>query len=636
MDFKKIFTNNKLLVRLIISYLITSILLTGILMGVVSNFVSSRTKTKTTEYQKDLMRQSYNTAYYALTDIYGDFYQLWSKDEDIIKGINNPNVLDEDIKPISGVIDSSVFRDELVHSVYLINKRADLVISNIDSPRIIDEFHDKSAIDLFNDFEADYDLYKDEVFFPRRTSYSLDDVDHHKDYISIVFATKDGEENLNSGIIVNIDQNRLSALLNVEDNQSSMIIANSSGKIISDSQSKNFGLRLSRDDMYNTIANNENEEDSFTEDYLGEKSFITYKKANNLGFVFISITPYSILMEEAAKINRVMAGLFIIAMFVSLIVSVISIKRIYDPLNKLIKEMKKSPSVESVAGVDEYAFLGETYKDLIIKNKRSHVSRIFNGNHVESTPDILGFSKQRFLTLAIIPDDNSYRYSDMLERIIELMEEHSSWVGGMTSNECVSFIINEDNFHHNIKETIMEELINFQGIVSNELDITISIGIGTVINSLESIKFSHRYAMLAVNYALSIGENQVIYHSEIEDSKVAASVNKDSITNRIEEYVMNNFTRQDFSAEEIAEDIELSLGYIRQIFREEKGLTLNDYIISCRINKAKELLIETEDTAKVISEIVGYYDNRYFYTIFKKKVGMTTEEFRKSGKGASG
>ena len=634
MNFKK-FTNNKLLMRLIISYLITSILLTGILMGAVSNFISSTTKTRTTESQTDLMRQSYNTAYYALTDIYGDFYLLWSKNEDVSNALNNPDISSDNIKKISQTIDSYVFRDELVHSVYLINRQADLVISNLDSPKRIDEFQDKSGIELFNDFEKNYDLYKNEVFFPRKASYNLNHIDYDKDYISIVFASKDGQDKLNSGIIVNIDQKSLSELLDVENNKSSMIIANSGGKIISDSRGVNFGMKLNRDHMYDAIANNPKMEDSFTGNYLDEKSFITYKKADNIGFVFISITPYFVLMEEVSRINRVIAGLFIIAMLVSLIVSVISIKRIYAPLDKLIKEMKESPFVDKVPGMDEYSYLGETYSNLIIKNKRSHVSRIFNGNHIDSSASILGFTKERFLTIAIIPDDDSYRYSDLLERIIELMEDYPSWLGAITSNECVSFIINEDDFDDSINDRIMEELINFQTLVSNELDMTISIGIGTVINSLESIKFSHRYAMLAVNYALSIGENQVVFHSEIEDSKVAASVNKDAITSRIEEYVMNNFTRQDFSAEEIAEDLDLSLGYIRQIFRAERGITLNDYIISCRINKAKELLIKTEDTAKDISELVGYYDNRYFYTIFKKKVGMTTEEFRKNPKEAS-
>lgn len=635
MNLRKIFTNNKLLVRLIASYLITSILLTGILMGVVSNFVSSRTKTKTTESQKVLMRQSYNTAYYALTDIYGDFYLLWSKDGDIAKGIKDIDILPEDIRRISQIIDSAVFRDELVDSVYLINRKADLVISNVDKPRNIENFYDKSGISLFYDFEKNYDQYKNEVFFPRKTSYNLNGVDYEKNYISIVYAVKGSNGILDSGIIVNIDQNRLSSLLNIGNKHGAMIIANSSGNIISDSQGKSFGMKLHRGQVYDDIANNPKDEDSFTGNYLGEKSFITYKKADNLGFVFISITPYSVLMDEVSKINKVIAGFFIVAMFISLVVSVISTKRIYEPLNKLIKNMKEDPSIGEDFGMDEYAFLRETYNSLILKNKRSHVARVFNGNYIDLTLDILGFSKEKFLTIAIIPDDTEYRYSDMLERLVDLMECYPNWLGTITSNECISFIINEDDFDDDKMDDIMEELVNFQSIISNELDMTISIGIGTVINSLDSIKFSHRYAMLAVNYAISIGENQVILYNEIENNKVAASVNKDSIADKIEKYVMENFTRQDFSADEIAEEVELSLGYIRQIFKSEKNMTLNDYIIGCRVDKAKELLLETDYTAKDISESVGYYDNRYFYTLFKKKVGMTTDEFRKSKKEVS-
>ena len=225
--------------------------------------------------------------------------------------------------------------------------------------------------------------------------------------------------------------------------------------------------------------------------------------------------------------------------------------------------------------------------------------------------------------------DDSNSSLDLLEKVLDIMEINVEWVAAITSSNSISCIINEDDFDDGKMENIMEELVNLQGLIVEDLDITVSIGIGTVVNSLDSIKFSHRYAILAVQYAMSIGENQVILYNEIENSKVAASVNKDSIADKIDEYVLNNFTRQDFSVDEIAEEVNLSLGYIRQIFRSEKGVTLNDYIISCRIDKAKELLINTDNTAKDISEAVGYYDNRYFYTLFKKKVGMTTEEFRK-------
>lgn len=391
-----------------------------------------------------------------------------------------------------------------------------------------------------------------------------------------------------------------------------------------------FGVKLHRDDFYDSITDNSKDEGSFTGNYLGEKSFVSYKKANNIGFIFISITPYSFIIGEVSKINRVIAIFFIIAMLINLIVSIISINRIYRPLNNLVKKIKENPSVEMSPSMDEYAFLGEAYNDLIIKNKRSHVSRIFNGNYIDSTADILRLSKEKFLTFSIIPDEIVNRYPDMLENLIPFMEFYPSWVGTITSNDCISVIINEDDFNNDQMDNIMEEIISLQSTVSDELDMTISIGIGTIINDLGSINFSHRYAMLAVNYALSIGENQIVLYNEIENNKLSASVNKDSIADKIEEHVKDNFTRQDFLVNEIAEEIGLSLGYIRQIFKSERNMTLNEYIISCRIKKAKDLLIDTDYTAKDISELVGYYDNRYFYTIFKKKVGMTTEEFRQS------
>lgn len=636
MRLKKLFINNKLLVRLIISYLISSVLLTMILMGVVSNFVSSRTKNNILETQKDLMRQSYNTAYYALTDIYGDFYLLWSRDEDIGKMLSNLDVVDEEVKVSSKLIDEAAFRDDFIDSVYLINKKANLVISNTNSPKTIDEFHDKSSIVLFNDFEKNYDSYKNEVFFPRKTSYTLGNEKLEKNYISIIYAAKDGEGSLNSGIIVNIDQNKLSKLMNTGNEFASIIIANSGGKIISDSQEVNFANNLPRGQIYDEIAKSKKEEGSFIGEYLEEKSFITYKKAKNIGFVFISITPYSFLIDEVYKINSVIAVFFIIAIIISLCVNIFSTKRIYEPLNDLIKEMKEYPSVGNLGGMDEYEFLGKTYNNLILKDKRAHVSRIFNGNYSETAIDILEFSKEKFLTLEIIPDDDFCRNPDILEEIINIIQENTKFAATITSNDCISCIINENDFLEKEMDIIMEDLVSLQDTISKKIDITVSIGIGTSVNSLDSIKFSHRYAGLAVQYALSIGSNQVIFYSEIENSKVAASVNKDSIADKVEEYVDNNFSRQDFSVEEIAEEVDLSLGYVRQIFRTEKDMTLNDYIMMKRIDKAKELLKTTDDTAKDISEAVGYYDNRYFYTLFKKKVGMTTEEFRKSEREVEG
>lgn len=631
MKIKKILINNRLLVRLIISYLLTSVVLTSILMIAVSSFVSSRIKNQTTEFASDLLRQSYSTAFYALTDIYGDYYDLWSKNELIVSALNTTVISDEDKKYITDKFDREIFRNDLIDSIYLINKESNLVTSNI-STYTMDNFYDKGALELFADFERFYSSYKDEVFFPRIITTGSQDEKLDKNLISIVYSTKDPENKLTSGIIVNIDQDKLSKLVHADNESSSMIIVNGSGKVISDPNGS-FGHTLPRDEFYMTIANNLNNEDSFTGEYLENKSFITYKKAEDLGFVFISITPYSALEKEVIKTNSYMALFFLISMLISLLVSFFSTKRIYEPLDNLIQKMKNNPSVDTSNSLDEYTFLGETYNSLVLRDKESHVTRIFNGSYSESSLEILGFDKDnKYMSFVIIPDNEDDVTHDMLEGICEITKINTNWSGTITSQNCVSYIIGDNEFSTNKIESIMESLIDLQKVISDELNITISIGLGSMVNSLDSIKFSHRYAMLAVQNAMTNGENQVVYYNDIENSKIAASQNKDSIADKIKDYVDTNFTRQDFTVDEITEEVELSLGYIRQIFKNEKGLTLNDYIINSRVEMAKDLLSTTDKTAKDIAEEVGYYDNRYFYTLFKKKVGMTTDEYRRSEK----
>ncbi len=317
-------------------------------------------------------------------------------------------------------------------------------------------------------------------------------------------------------------------------------------------------------------------------------------------------------------------------MLVSLVVSVISIKKIYEPLNNLIKKIRKTTNLNRVNEGDEYAFLETTFDELIAKNRRSHLFEVFKGNISESTNDILMFDKEKYLVVTIIPDKEEDRYSDMLDNLLSLVEKNTGWLGTMTSSESISFVINKDDFSEDVLEAVVEEAIEVLMIISQQLDLTVTSGLGIVVNNLESISTSLRYGTIAVNYGLTIGENQVFLYNEIEDIRLAASVNKDNIADEAEKYVLENYHRQDFSVGEVADKLDLSLGYVRQIFKSEKKVTLNEYVITCRIDKAKKLLRESDKTAKDISEAVGYYDNRYFYTFFKKRVGMTTEEYRQS------
>lgn len=628
MTLKKLIKNNKLLFRLITSFLIISVLLTGILMVVVTGFISRKIANSNTKTASNKLRQSYTTIYYALTDIYGDNYDLWTRNELVQKALSPQELSQEEIAQISNNLNREIIKNDLVDSVYLINKSSNRVISNVSNYNI-STFFVQDSIRLLNEYEQNFHTYKNEIFYPRTYKLGGDSDKANNNLISIVYGKQDSQGKLNSGLIVNINQDLLSKMVNDKNNSSSMIIVNGVGKIISGSKDE-FGEILPRDDFYYSIANNDKLEDSFTSNYFGEKSFVTYKKATDLGFVFISVTPYSQLMKEVIKVDLYLGLFFILTMIISIILSIISAKRIYEPLNKIIQKMKDNPSIDLISG-DEYTFLDEAYSNLILKNKSSQIQRIFNGTYGDNSLHVLGFRENhKFMIFSLIPDDGQDLTADIMEKIQKLINSRSNMQGTLTSPNCISCIIHKEEFSDKIMEEIMDSLVGLQRIISEDLNITCSIGLGTVVNTLDSIKFSQRYSLNAVQNALKSGDGQIVTYSDIENSKVAASINKDNIADRIQEYVDKNFTRKDFSVEEIKDEVGLSLSYIRQIFKEEKGLTLNDYIINCKIELSKTLLLTTDKTAKEISEDVGYYDNRYFYTLFKKKVGMTTDEFRKA------
>ena len=55
------------------------------------------------------------------------------------------------------------------------------------------------------------------------------------------------------------------------------------------------------------------------------------------------------------------------------------------------------------------------------------------------------------------------------------------------------------------------------------------------------------------------------------------------------------------------------------------------YVLYCRIEKAKELLTE-DGSILSVAERVGFTEYNYFCKVFKKEVGMTASAYRKKHK----
>ena len=97
---------------------------------------------------------------------------------------------------------------------------------------------------------------------------------------------------------------------------------------------------------------------------------------------------------------------------------------------------------------------------------------------------------------------------------------------------------------------------------------------------------------------------------------------------RIRELVAEHLRDKNLSAKFIADEIGLSLGYTRNLFKTIEGVALNEYIGMKRIDEAKDLLSTTKQSINSIRESLGFSNTAYFCTYFKKQTGKSPSEYR--------
>lgn len=80
------------------------------------------------------------------------------------------------------------------------------------------------------------------------------------------------------------------------------------------------------------------------------------------------------------------------------------------------------------------------------------------------------------------------------------------------------------------------------------------------------------------------------------------------------------------TAEGVAEEMHISSYYLMHLFKEEEGMTFNQYLTKVRIEKATEMMQSGEMKIYEIAEKVGYRDPAYFSYIFKKVTGHSPKK----------
>ena len=89
---------------------------------------------------------------------------------------------------------------------------------------------------------------------------------------------------------------------------------------------------------------------------------------------------------------------------------------------------------------------------------------------------------------------------------------------------------------------------------------------------------------------------------------------------------------RDVSLDQAAEAMGMSAFYFSRFFRTSYNQTFLEYLTAYRIDRAVELLQQTDIPVREIAVRVGYTDANYFTKVFKRHLGVTPTEYRNKQK----
>jgi len=83
------------------------------------------------------------------------------------------------------------------------------------------------------------------------------------------------------------------------------------------------------------------------------------------------------------------------------------------------------------------------------------------------------------------------------------------------------------------------------------------------------------------------------------------------------------------SVRELARLVKLSSSRLSHLFKAETGLELRHFLLNAKLEKAAELLRDTDMQIKEISHTIGYHHVPSFDRVFRKKFNLSPADYRK-------
>ena len=191
-------------------------------------------------------------------------------------------------------------------------------------------------------------------------------------------------------------------------------------------------------------------------------------------------------------------------------------------------------------------------------------------------------------------------------RIISPYELHQTYEGKW---EYLHFDVNYKTLLNIIKDIRQDEIINFS------LDAKLKNNFLTQ-KAFELYKHLNEENLIVEEYFLDLAKG--IYINFDKECKI--DYHKSRLSKAID-YIYQNYADSSLSVEKIAKNLDLSPYYFVRSFNKHFGITPHRFILSLRVEKAKQMILKNDASFAVIAQMCGFSDQSHMIRMFKKILG---------------
>lgn len=228
---------------------------------------------------------------------------------------------------------------------------------------------------------------------------------------------------------------------------------------------------------------------------------------------------------------------------------------------------------------------------------------------------------------AMYIEDNKYELHEGEIYIVNSRLIHSFDTFITEQKRIVTLLINYDWLRHCLPKTVKNKAFDLIKTPKKDSQMTAFNNLAILINQLKNFKDDvdsedKRLHQLSIEVELI----SILVKNFTIDAEVKHDI-PDVISDVIADFHENY--QEEIQLSDMAKKYNYSYAYFSKFFKKYLGMSPKKYLTLLRVQKATELIVQTDKKLNLIASEVGFPDEKSFYASFKEKYKQTPLEYRK-------